>query len=64
MTWTGIITGDADGDGRIDIIGRVAPSDESARGSLWVGKVGEGGSGLMSTQAWGFVGAPADSEAR
>lgn len=64
VTWAGIVTGDADGDGQMDIIGRVAPTYESARGRLWVGKVGKGTSGLMSTEAWGFVNAPADSEAR
>lgn len=47
-----------------DIIGRVAPSAESARGRLWVGKLGEGVSGLMSTEAWGFFGVPAEVEAR
>lgn len=61
VNWTGIITGDADGDGRDDIVGRVASSQESARGRLWMGRLGEG---MMQSEAWGFVGAPAELEAK
>lgn len=61
VSWTGIITGDADGDGRDDIIGRIASSDASARGRIWVGRIGEG---LMQSQAWGFVNVPAEVEAK
>lgn len=61
VNWTGIITGDADGDGRDDIIGRVATAENAARGRIWVGFVGPG---MMESEAWGFVGAPTDAEAR
>ena len=61
VNWTGIITGDADGDGRDDIIGRIASADKSARGRIWVGRIGEG---MMQSQAWGFVNVPAETEAK
>jgi hypothetical protein len=61
VNWTGIITGDADGDGRDDIIGRIATSENSARGRIWVGRIGEG---MMQSQAWGFNNTPADVEAK
>ena len=52
VVWTGIITGDADGDGRDDLIGRVAGASDSARGRLWVAKIIDGS--LMQTSKWGF----------
>jgi cyclophilin family peptidyl-prolyl cis-trans isomerase len=52
VTWTAIIAGDADGDGRDDLIGRVATSSELARGRLWVAKINDGA--LMTTTKWGF----------
>lgn len=61
VTWTGIITGDADGDGKDDIIGRVASAEGLARGRLWVGRVVNG---RLETGAWGFVSAPPDAETK
>jgi len=52
VVWTGIVTGDADGDGRDDLIGRVATTYETARGRLWVAKIVDGA--LMQTSKWGF----------
>jgi len=52
VVWTSIITGDADGDGRDDLIGRVATSPELARGRLWVASIVDGE--MMQTTKWGF----------
>jgi cyclophilin family peptidyl-prolyl cis-trans isomerase len=52
VVWTGIGVADADGDGREDIIGRVATAPELARGRVWVGTIVDGG--MMQTNKWGF----------
>ena len=52
VVWTGITVGDANGDGRDDLIGRVATAPEAARGRLWVAQVVDGA--LMQTTKWGF----------
>ena len=62
VTWTGIIAGDADGDGRDDLIGRVAGAAELARGRLWVGKIVDGA--MMQTTKWGFQNVAATAETR
>ena len=61
MIWTGIIAGDADGDGRDELLGRRATSLETARGALWVANVTEG---LMRATRWGFQGVDASVETR
>lgn len=61
VIWTGIIAGDADGDGRDELLGRRATSAELARGALWVANVTEG---LMRANRWGFQNVAADVEAR
>ena len=62
VVWTGIIAGDADGDGRDDLIGRVATSEELARGRLWVATIVDGG--MMQTNKWGFQNVAATVETR
>ena len=52
VVWTSIVAGDADGDGKDDLIGRVASSAELARGRLWVANIVDGG--MMQTSKWGF----------
>ena len=61
VVWTGIIAGDADGDGRDELLGRRATSEELARGALWVANVTEG---LMQATRWGFQGVATTVEAR
>ena len=61
VVWTGIIAGDADGDGRDELLGRRATSEELARGALWVANVTEG---LMQATSWGFQGVATTVEAR
>ena len=61
VIWTGIIAGDADGDGRDELLGRRATSLETARGALWVANVTEG---LMRATRWGFQGVDASVETR
>lgn len=62
VVWTGITAGDADGDGRDELIGRVATAPESARGTIWVANVVDGA--LMQTTRWGFQGINASVETR
>ena len=62
VVWTGITAGDADGDGRDDLIGRVASDAAFARGRLWVANIVDGG--LMQTSKWGFQNVAADVETR
>jgi hypothetical protein len=52
VVWTGVTVGDADGDGRDEIIGRVATTMEQARGSIWVSDFVD--DGTMQTSRWGL----------
>ncbi len=60
--WTGITSGDPDGDGIDELLGRVATSETTARGALWVANIVEGG--LMQSSRWGFQGVAPSVEAR
>lgn len=51
VVWTGIMVGDADGDGRDELIGMRATTLESARGALWVANITDT---LMQSVRWGF----------
>ena len=61
VVWTGVIAGDADGDGRDELLGRRATSLATARGALWIADVTEG---LMKAKRWGFQGIQESVEAR
>lgn len=59
--WAGVVSGDANGDGRSDIVGRNAPTPLSARGRF---STSLNGTGVLVTQAWGSINTPAAVEAR
>lgn len=62
VLWAGIATGDADGDGVDELLGRVATQESSARGALWIANVVD--QGLMQSSRWGFQGVAESVEAR
>jgi hypothetical protein len=62
VVWTGIMVGDPDGDGRDELLGRVATSSELARGRLWIAEIVDGA--LMQTTKWGFQNVAATAEMR
>ena len=55
VAWADISTGDFDGDGRSDIVGRVAPRLGQAGGRYWVGIAGDEG---FTTTLWAKVDYP------
>lgn len=59
--WAGVVTGDADGDGRSDIVGRNATTLSSARGRF---STSLSAAGVLATQAWGSINTPDSVEAR
>ena len=59
--WAGVATGDANGDGRSDIVGRDATTLLSARGRF---STSLSGGGVLATQAWGSINTPEAIEAR
>lgn len=56
VSWADITTGDFDGDGRSDIVGRVSPRPGQAGGRYWVGIAGASG---FTTTLWAKLDFPA-----
>ena len=59
--WVGVVSGDANGDGLSDIVGRNAPSPLSARGRF---STSLSDAGVLATQSWGSINTPTAIEAR